>query len=317
VPKWFYLYLHKDFNFLFTMKNILISGSSGLVGTKIINNFSSDTYNFLKLVSSVPKDKQSYQWHHLKGIENPPDFSKIDGVIHLAGAGVIDKAWTIRRKEEILLSRVNGAKFIREAFEKVGKVPDFFITASGIGYFPVDSEKVFTEEDLPGDSFLSKVCIAWEQEAEAFKALGSKVYVLRFGSVLAKEKGFLPALLKPINLYAGSTIGSGKQYVPWVHIDDIVNIVRQAVENKLSPNIYNTCAPEMKTMGEINKAIANKAKRPLFLPNVPSFLIRLLFGERADLLLTGIKAQPHNLLEAGFKFKYTKLDDALDDLIIK
>ena len=194
-------------------------------------------------------------------------------------------------------------------------MPDYFITASGIGYFPVDSEKVFTEENHPGDSFLSKVCIAWEQEAEAFKALGSKVYVLRFGSVLAKEKGFLPALLKPINLYAGATIGSGKQYVPWVHVDDIVSIVQQAIENKLPPNIYNTCAPEMKTMSEINKAIARKAKRPLFLPKVPPFVIKLLFGERADLLLTGIKAQPHNLLEAGFKFKYPELDEALNNLI--
>jgi uncharacterized protein len=297
------------------MKNILISGSSGLVGTKIINNFPTDTYNFLKLVSSAPKDKHSYQWHHLKGIKNPPDFSKIDGVIHLAGAGVMDKNWTKERKEEILLSRVNGAKFIREAFEKAGKVPDFYITASGIGYFPVDSEKTFTEKDKPGNSFLSKVCIVWEQEAEAFKALGSKVYVLRLGSVIAKEKGFLPALLKPINLFAGATIGSGKQYVPWVHVEDIVNIVQQAVENKLPPNIYNTCAPEMKTMGEINKAIARKAKRPIFLPNVPHFIIKLLFGERADLLLTGIKAQPHNLLEAGFKFKYPELDEALDNLI--
>jgi uncharacterized protein (TIGR01777 family) len=295
--------------------NILITGANGLVGKSLQNKLKRNGINIFTLTSGQKKGENDYRWNTVDGIIDPLPVNQIHGVVHLAGAGIADKAWTDERKKEVLDSRVKASEFLFDAFKKAEHFPDFYITASGVGYYSQDNVKAYSEDGPKGDNFLAEVCDAWEKAADLFQS-HCKVYKLRFGVILG-DKGFIKEILKPAKFFAGAVLGSGKQIVPWVHLDDVVNVIICSIENKISPNIYNVVAPSENSLDEITRKAARLISRPVILPNIPSFLVKAIFGERSLMLLSGQRIYPGNLLHQGFKFTYKEIDTSLESILKK
>lgn len=292
---------------------ILLTGGNGMVGRLLTKQLHDQGYEVLFLSSSGRKSTHSFRWNIQDGIIDPIPLKEIDAVVHLAGAGIADKKWTVKRKKEILDSRVKASRFLFDAFQKEGYFPKYYISASGTGVYPVDTNTEYTEDADFATTFPAKVCKEWENEAQLFAPF-SKVYLLRFGVILGNA-GFLKEILKPAAFFAGAVLGTGKQYVPWVHVSDVVSVIQSCLFEKLTPGIFNVVAPSHNNLGEISKLAARKIQRPIWLPPIPSFVVKLLFGERSLLLLGSQKVSAKKLVNQDFKFLYSDLNKALDSLL--
>ncbi len=299
------------------MSKILITGASGLIGTELSSVLSDKGYEIIHLSRNKKKGKfKSFQWDIKKDYLEQGTLDDVDHIIHLAGAGIADSRWTKERKKEIIESRIKSSELLYNSISKQNNKPKTFISASAIGYYgAITSDKIFTENDPPGNDFQAEVCKQWEDAAIPFSELGIRTIKLRFGVVLSPKGGALKKMLLPTKLGIGSGLGSGKQYLAWIHISDLIRIIEKCITDKSMNSVYNLVSPSHVTYNEFAKTLAKVLRKPFLAPNVPSFILKLVFGEMAQIILEGSRVSSQKILDSGFSFNFTKLENALDDLI--
>jgi uncharacterized protein len=235
-----------------------------------------------------------------------------DAVVNLAGEPVAQR-WTRAAKERIRASRIDGTRALLDALARGSTRPLAYISASAIGYYPASESATYTEASGGGDDFLGKVCEAWEREAQRATTLGMRVAIVRTGVALGRDGGALLKMLPSFELGFAGVLGSGKQWLSWVHIDDVTGIYCMALDG--ASGTFNATAPHPVTNAEFTKTLATVLHRPAF-AKVPSLALRVMLGEGADMLLTGARVLPQHTLETGYTFRFTTLDDALRDLLV-
>ncbi len=297
------------------MANILITGGTGLVGTYLSKVLANDGHHISHLSRRPKKNTQfkQYAWDLSNKTIDPEAFKQIDFIIHLAGAGVADSRWTTERKKIILDSRVNSTKLLYEKVKEHKVNLKSFICASAIGVYGSHLSDIFDEDDKSANDFLAKVVVAWEESADLFKEI-TQVAKVRIGVVLAKEGGALKEIAKPIRMMVGAPLGSGSQWMSWIHLEDLSGIFKFVVDQNLS-GIYNAVAPNPATNKELTKATAKALSIPLLLPNVPEFVMKLMLGEMSQIVLEGVKVSSEKIALAGYHFKFKNVDAAVKDLL--
>lgn len=294
------------------MKNILIAGGTGLVGKRLALRLIEKGYD-VSILSREPKGSNHFYWNPAKKEIDQTVLSKVDVLINLSGAGIADKKWSHERKLELQNSRVGTNVFL---YSLVDQMPNLkhFICASGINAYGYNDAKIYSEADEFGSDFLSQLVRVWELSAEQFSTK-CKVAKIRTAMVLSSKGGALGRLLPVIKFGLGSGIGKGIQASPWIHIDDLVEMYVFAIEKELDGS-YNALAGYDSNY-DLMKGLAQTLRKPYWLPNVPGFVMRRLFGEMALMLLNGVRASNEKIKETGFVFKFTNLKEALSDLLKK
>ncbi len=295
------------------MSNILITGT-GLIGGELAKNLKQQGFS-VRFLSQSKKQYQGFPCFHWNVDKDEIDEKALDSVthiIHLAGAGITDKRWTESRKKELMDSRVRSGELLLKTLKKNNSTIRAFISASATGYYgAVTTDKIFSEDDDPANDFLSEICIAWENVAHRFEEVADQVTIFRFGIVLSEKGGALSRLTPIFRMGLGSPIGSGEQYMPWVHLDDLVNAIIYSIQNELQ-GTYNLVADEHVKNRTFSKALAASLNRKIILPAIPAFLLKLRFGELSIVLLFGSRISNDKLKTAGFNFKHKNLKSALN-----
>jgi uncharacterized protein (TIGR01777 family) len=301
-------------------ETILITGGSGLIGQHMANELQKKGYEIRILSRKKSKNDnspfKSYYWNIDSYDIDAEAVKNADFIVHLAGENISEKRWTNKQKIIIENSRVKSAELLYKAFYENDLWPKAFISSSAIGYYGTfKSEQILTEDSSPGNDFLGKIGKKWEAAADMFEKKGVRTVKIRTGVVLSKDGAAYPKMAKPSKFGLAAAFGSGKQYVPWIHIDDIVNIFTKAIEDNNMKGIYNGVAPEYLTNKQLTKAIAKGLGKPYFMPNIPSFLLRAAFGKMADILLKGSRVSAEKIIESGFEFKYPDIEAAMKELV--
>lgn len=302
------------------MAKILITGGTGLVGTRLTALLQSEGHEVAYLSRKKRPDAKItyFEWDLKKGYIEEGALEWADRVIHLAGAGVADERWTPERKEAIMKSRTESAKLLKSELSKRNHDIRSFIAATAIGWYGDSGSQLMTEEMPPANDFLAKVCQEWEKEIDALtEATGLRTVKIRVGVVLSTQGGALVEIAKPIKLYAGAALGSGKQYQSWIHIEDLCRLFIYAMDNTEMKGIYNGVAPHPITNEELTEAIAKELNKPLILPNVPAFAMKLMLGEMATVVLAGSKVSSEKASLMGFEWDHPHIAAALTDLYRK
>lgn len=303
------------------MKNILITGASGITGQRLSTLLTHKKYTIKHLSSNYTFKSNkypTYYWNTFNKIIDINAFHDIDIIIHLAGTPINEKRWNKDQKNKILTSRINGTKLIFESIQKINKLPNLFIAASGINYYGYNNIQIPIEEHYPpGQDFLSQVTKLWELNVQNITNLGIRVVQFRTGIILDKNSQILKMLNKIINFYLGAPLGSGKQLISWIHLHDLCNLYIHAIENKNFNGIYNAVAPEQITNEEFITQLACFLNKPILLPNIPNFIIKLLYGEMSNLILHGNQISIEKLLQTNFCFKYPTLVKAFTEIYSK
>ena len=298
------------------MKSVLITGGTGLIGRRLSFLLQSKGYE-VRLLSRQPNPKAKYPsfvWDISKGYIDKNAFEELDYIIHLAGAGIADERWSEERKKVLIDSRVASTKLLLKYVRRFEIPIKAFVSSSAIGYYgSVTSEITFDEDENSGTDFLAQVCKLWEEAIFEFETENIRTVAIRTGIVLSKNGGALKKMLTPII----APLGTGEQYMPWIHINDLCEIYINALQNKSLEGVFNAVAPEHETNTTFSKKLAKAAKR-IFLPiGAPAFLLKLIFGEMATILLNGSKISSEKIRKAGFKFEFPLLKDALSDILKK
>ncbi len=293
---------------------ILITGASGLIGTALQKSFKAKGHELLLASRSEPKDAEHIQWNMDTGFadEDLPRLEGLDAVIHLAGENIAGFRWTDEKKKAIRDSRVFGTRTMIEAFARLEKKPKVFISGSAIGFYGDRGDDEMVETSSAGDTFLAGVCKEWEAESRRAEDMGIRTVLLRTGIVLSKDGGALATMLTPFKFGVGGVVGSGKQWMSWVSLDDVVGIVNFALENEALRGAVNLASPNPVTNEEFTKTLGSVLYRPTILP-LPEFAVNLVFGEMGDaLLLDSTRVIPKRLKDAGYEFKFTNLKPAIE-----
>jgi uncharacterized protein len=279
--------------------NIAITGASGFIGRN--------------LAAKLTAEGHSTRAISLRSGIAPDALSGCGAVVHLAGEPVAQR-WTASAKKKIIESRVGGTRAVVQAIVETNPPPAILICASGIGYYGSRGDDILAEDAAPAADFLGEVVLAWEREALHAEMLGVRVVCPRFGVVLGRDGGALPKMMAPFRLGIGGRIGSGKQWISWIHIDDLVNLIVFALSgvsnNAALSGPVNAVAPHPVTNSEFTRELARALHRPAIFP-VPEFVLKLMFGEMASMLLGGQRVIPQAALAAGFQFRYSELGSAL------
>jgi len=303
---------------------VIILGGTGLIGQALAASLHADGHEIIVLSRSPYQDtelpagvkiehwdtKTAYGWgEHANGA---------GAIVNLAGAsiagdGFFPSKWTDERKKIITESRVNAGKAIVEAVEQARVKPGVLIQSSAVGYYGTHGTEEITEDHPPGDDFLAEVCKDWEASTEAVEAMGVRRCVIRTGVVLSTKGGALPRQTLPFRLFGGGPIGSGKQIMSWIHLDDVVKAIRFLIDNDDASGAFNLTAPNPPNNNEFSRSIAHALNRPSYIP-IPGFAFQLMFGEVAMLLTEGQKAVPKRLQDLGFEFDFTDAEAAIRDL---
>jgi len=298
------------------MKTVLITGGSGMVGKELTKLLTGNNYRVIWLSRErhVKAEIPRYRWDYRRGEIDLEAVKQADVIVHLAGSNLGDDAWTRMKKQRIVESRVQTARLLLETVKKLDKQLDVFVSASAVGYYGMATvDRVFTEADVPakGD-FLSRTCKKWENAAFTFQEeRGIRTVALRTAFVIAKESDGFKKMLLPTRIGLGAPLGSGRQAMNWVHIDDLCRMYLKAIEDRSMRGVYNAAAPHQTTNKEFMQALARGMKRPFFFPKVPSFLLRLFMGEAAGMILEGSPVSSEKIQNAGFSFDYPNADGAI------
>ncbi len=299
------------------VKNILITGASGLIGTRLTTLLDEEGYRIAHL-SRTPRsgNAETFLWNVDKHQLDAAAIQAAHVVIHLAGTGIADKPWTKQRKNEIIKSRTLSTRLLYGELKKGNHNVKTFISSSAIGFYgSEDKDTFFTEDDKQGNDFLSDVVGQWEQAVDQISELGIRVVKLRIGIVLSEKGGALKEMMRPIKLYVGAPLGTGTQYLSWIHLDDVCYIFIKAIEDETMHGVYNAVAPNPVTNKEFTHSVAKALHRPVIFPTVPSVILKIFLGERADLVLKGTKISGEKIQATGFKFRFDSLDDALRNIL--
>lgn len=304
---------------------IIITGGTGLIGQEVANSLAHDHHEVIVLSRNTNKTsglvpgvqvvawdtRTANGWGHLA--------DGADAIINLAGESIsgesfLPERWTDEKKKRILDSRVNAGRAVTEAIEKARVKPKVLVQASAVGYYGETGDKPLTEQSPAGQNFLADVCKQWEASTASVEAMGVRRVILRIGLPLSNAGGVFTRLTFPFKLFAGGPLGSGKQYLPWIHMDDMVAIVRFVLDTPAASGAFNVSAPAPVTNAEMAKAIGRAMKRPSFVP-APEFAFKLGFGEVAALVLEGNKMIPQRLMDMGFKWQHPHVGEAVNDLL--
>ena len=296
---------------------VLITGGTGLIGS-VLQTILLDAGYEVILLSRNAKNENSYLWDVEKNFIDKQAILKADHLIHLAGAGIADKPWTEARKKEIIDSRVDTTSLLIESFKQHKKELKTVIAASAIGYYGFKTSKhIYTETDAPATGFLADTCVTWEKATSAFNEISERLVQIRIGVVLDKNGGALKKMAQPVHFFAGAAIGSGKQYMPWIHVKDLCDMILYTLKNQKTHGIYNGVCSTHITNEDFTKAIGKALHRPILLPAIPAFIIKALFGDMAGMVLEGSRVSNEKIKETGFNFKFENIDLALEDLLGK
>jgi len=298
---------------------VLITGGTGLIGSRLGKQLLSRGYEVVVLsrTKSAESPVKTCFWNPSKSKIPAEALDSVDFIIHLAGAGLADKRWTSARKREIVDSRVLPAGLLFEAIKERNIKPGAVISASGIAYYgTITSEKIFEEGDAAASDFLGSTCFRWEQAIDRFESLGIRTVKLRTAVVLSSRGGALPKMLLPLRLGFGSALGSGRQYLPWIHVDDLCAIYLKAIEDNEMRGAYNAVAPEHISYRHLINQAAKLQNKKLWFPDVPAWFLRLLLGEMSGMLLKGSRVSSSKIQAAGFDFAYPALSTALHQLFM-
>ena len=289
---------------------IALAGASGLVGTALIPALESQGHEVTRLVRTAPRVGE-IEWHPNKDEVSAASLEGFDIIINLAGENIAGGRWTDEQKRKIRDSRVNGTHLLSEAIAKIERKPRAFVCASATGIYGDRGDEILDEQSESGGGFLAGVCREWEMACELAEKAGVRVVNLRFGPILAREGGMLSKLLTPFKMGMGGKVGSGRQYVSWVSLEDSVNAILLAINDESIRGPLNVVSPNPVTNEEFTKTLGHVLNRPTALA-MPAFAARLAFGEMADeMLLVSQRVMPKRLNAAGFQFKYPGLESAL------
>ena len=289
---------------------IALAGASGLVGTALIPALESQGHEVTRLVRTAPRVGE-IEWHPNKDEVSAASLEGFDIIINLAGENIAGGRWTDEQKRKIRDSRVNGTHLLSEAIAKIERKPRAFVCASATGIYGDRGDEVLDEQSESGGGFLAGVCREWEMACELAVKAGVRVVNLRFGPILAREGGMLAKLLTPFKLGMGGKVGSGKQFISWISLEDAINAIVLAINDESIRGPLNVVSPNPVTNEEFTKTLGHVLSRPTALA-MPAFAARLAFGEMADeMLLVSQRVMPKRLNAAGFEFKYPGLESAL------
>lgn len=297
---------------------ITLTGASGLIGTRLVAALLAENHQLHLLSrrkpSNLPTAVSFSAWDANSG-EDPPAaaFEGANAVIHLAGEPVAQR-WTETAKERIRVSRVGGTEALLRTLRRLPQRPERMLAASAIGYYGDRGDEILTEMSKPGTGFLPETCVAWEGACEKARLLGMRVVRLRFGIVLGREGGALAKMLTPFKLGVGGKIGSGKQWMSWIHVDDVVGLLLFALKDREEHTVFNVTAPKPVRNAEFTAALGSALHRPAFLP-IPPFVLKLAFGEMSRILLESQRVEPTVAQRAGYDFRFVDLASALKDLL--
>lgn len=303
---------------------IAIAGATGLVGQRLVQRWHK-SHQLLLLTRSEAKAQKVFpasQYPTVEIVSYTPmlsgdwqgKLSGCDAVVNLAGAPIAEQRWTAGYKQEILASRQIGTEKIVEAIAQAAQKPKILINTSAIGYYGTSETATYDETSHAGNDFLAEVCEKWEAAANQAQVYGTRTVILRFGIVLAKEGGALAKMLLAFNTLVGGPLGTGKQWVSWIHHDDLVSLIDTALTRDDWQGIYNGTAPHPVTMGELSSTLGAVIHRPAWLP-VPAFVLQLLLSDGAKVVLEGQKVLPKRTEAAGFTFNFPTVKAALTDLL--
>ncbi len=293
------------------MQNILITGGSGLVGQRITTLLEKKGYEVAWL-SRSPQGRKTFLWNVEKGEIDSEAMEWADAVIHLAGAGVAEKRWTLERKKLILESRAQSTQVLFSAIEKADNKPSTFISASAVGYYGFNTGTALVDENSPaGNDFLAEVVIAWENEVKKMESLQVRTVLLRIGIVLDAEGGALGEMLKPP---LAAPLGSGDQWMSWIHIEDLARMFVFALEKTTLQGSFNAVGPSPATNQQLTKEAAIAKRKPYVGIGVPAFALKLVLGEMSAMVLGGNRVSSQKIQKAGFEFEFPELKNALKNL---
>ncbi|MEH2194815.1 MAG: TIGR01777 family oxidoreductase [Nostoc sp.] len=303
---------------------VAITGATGFVGSLLVKRLHAEDHQIVVLTRNTAFAKKVFPSEAFPNLEivaytlNASGswqsvIASCDGVVNLAGEPIGEGRWTPERKQEILNSRKLGTQKIVEAIANANPKPTVLINASAIGYYGTSETATFDETSLSGKDFLAEVCQAWEAEARKVKDAGVRLVILRFGVILGNG-GALGKMIPPFKLFAGGPIGSGRQWFSWIHVDDVVNLIMQALTKPEIEGVYNATAPNPVRMADLSQTLGQVMNRPSWLP-VPGFAIEALLGDGAIVVLEGQEVIPKRTIETGFEYKYPNLQSALTQIL--
>jgi uncharacterized protein (TIGR01777 family) len=305
------------------LKQILIAGGSGLIGSSLAKRLKARGHK-VTFLSRKGGRKQSgvdiYEWDIQRSYIEGRAFENAQVVINLSGAGITDQRWNEKRKQEMYNSRINGTKLLVEHIKKHGYKVKKFISASAIGIYGNRNDEILFEDSMPGDDFLARICCDWEKEAEKVKsATTGNIYlaILRIGLVLSQRGGYFKRIKQFIKWWMGAPATPGNQHQSWIHMEDLCNMIIYLIENEQIEGTFNAVASEPATAEDIVANIAQRLQKPYFLPPVPLWILKLLFGQMADILTASQYVNNEKIREAGFKFKYPDLNSSLNNLTLE
>ena len=290
------------------MTTILVTGGTGFIGKHLCKLLQNNGFQVLILSRTKSKNPSIYYWDIKNDYIEKQAIENAQYVIHLAGANIADKRWRKNRKQELIDSRVKSTNLLFSYIKSYNPNLKGFISASAIGYYgTVTSNIIYNEGDKPGSGFLASVCKLWEQSTLQFTSINIRSVIFRTGVVYSKNGGAFQKIIQPIKLGIGAVLGNGNQYMPWIHVDDLCLMYLKAIEDLTIIGTFNAVCPEHITNEQVTKTIANALNKPLWLPNISSIFLQLLFGEASIILLNGSRVSSKKIQETGFQFSYKKL----------
>ena len=297
----------------------MLTGGTGLIGKQLTEHLLIKGYQVSHLSRSPGTDARvaTYLWDIKKGQIDEHCIDGVDIIIHLAGSAIADGRWTEQRKKDIIESRTKSIELVYSVLKKNSHNVKSVISASGVGYYSDRGNDVMTETCAPAHDFMGVCCVAWENAVSEGEKLGLRIVKFRTGVVLSKGGGALPKIAAPVKLGVGAALGSGKQWMPWIHEQDVIYMYMFAIEHDELNGAFNMVAPEPVTNKQFTKAIAKVLHRPFWMPNVPAFALKLALGEMSTVVLGSTNASAKKIKAAGFSFSYPELTEALKDIYKK
>ena len=293
---------------------ILITGGSGLIGRALRKALEANEYPVAILTRKSDPGIRAYRWDPAGGQIDPEAMEFADVIIHLAGENISGKRWTEEQKNRIRESREAATSLLQKSIERASSKPYRMIAASAIGYYGSEtSDHIFSEEDRPGQDFLAETVVEWEKSSLAIAQSGPEVTVLRIGMVLSPQGGVLAKIIKPVQFGLATRLGTGKQWFPWISMEDLVRIFEFVLEKNPSGTVFNAVAPGPVMNRDLMKKLASALNRPMFMPPAPELALRFYLGEMADIVLKGSRVSPEKIIRAGFQFRHADLADYLKD----
>jgi uncharacterized protein len=299
------------------IKSVLITGGSGLVGTALTAALVQKGYHVSHLGrKSSTGAVKSFVWDVDRGFIDPNALTGVDAIVHLAGAGVADKRWTVKRKKEILESRTKSTELIYQTLKAQPNQVQVLVSATAIGYYGLTTADAWCDEQTGvGNDFLASVCKAWEAAADPIELLDKRLVKIRVGVVLSNKGGALQEMTQPVKWFVGSPLGNGKQWVSWIHINDLCSLFIQALEQPEMRGVYNGVAPNPVTNKELTSTLAKVLHRPFWLLPVPAIILKLALGEMSQIVLNGARVSSKKAQSTNLRFQFNDVHAAIENLL--